>query len=403
MHRRVVLSAVATAFTLALSACGGGGSGSSPSSTAGSTSSTQPSSQPTVASSVSGVTATGKPVVGATVTAYGSDGHACGSAQTAADGSYSMSTQCVAGPVTFAVTAGGPAGVPLAAVALPNTASGAVSGTVNLTPLTTLAMYEFVATQTLVPTAQSQPDFPHILATIPTVWQAAPLMGKSTQQFASQLQAATLAVLQSVAAQLQAAGVSPGSFDPVTTAFTANGQGIDGFFDLYPVNVSAANAYGLGTLLSVQLPASVGGQPVFGGSAGAALAASGGATSGLGISPGSGTAPAPTGSAPAGSMQITIGSFTGALAGSSCNLTADNGMVSGNCTLAGRNYPSTGTLADNGFGFSILNVHPGNLPTVAIAGAVAGTGSSQGAWVDALGQIVPGGGSGNVIIQVSAN
>lgn len=405
MSHRLTLTVLAAACTVALSACGGGGGGSTASNTASNNTPATPAA-PTLASSVSGVAATGKPVAGATITAYGSDGRACGSAQTNASGSYTMTTQCAAGPVTFAVTSG-PAGLPpLGAIGLPNS-SGAVSGTVNLTPLSTLALYEFVATQTIVPTAQAEPDFAHVLATVPTIWAAGPLMGKSTAQIVAQIQAAARAVVQSVAAQLQAAGVNPTGFDPVTTPFAANGQGLDAFFDQNPASAPAANAYQLGSLLRLQLPAQPGTAPAFGGSAGAALSASGGAlAAGATVPASSASSPgtAASGTASSGSYTISVSGFTGALAGSSCSLSASGGQVSGNCTLAGTNYPTTGTLAANAYGFAILNAHPGNLSAVDIVGTLQGSsGSTQGAWVDVLGSIVPGGGSGNVVVQYSAN
>lgn len=389
MQHRLAL--ITVACTLALSACGGGGGGAPSDS---SINTTTPA--PTVASSVSGVAATGKPLAGATVTAYGSDGKACGSAQTAGDGSYAMNTQCAAGPVVFAVTAGAPSAPPLGAIGLSNVGSGAVGGTVNLTPLSTLALYDFVATQTIVPTAQAEPDFAHVLAAVPAIWQAAPLVGQGAQAFGSQVLAAARAVVQAVAAQLQAAGVNPASFDPVATSFAANGQGVDAVFDQFPASAPAANAYQLGSLLSLQLPVQPGSMPVFGGSAGAALAASGGAT----------TPTVPVGgSTVGGNLRFAMSSFTGALAGSTCSVTTNAGQASGTCTLNGQTYPIYGTLAVSAYGPAILNIHPQNMPNVLILAILlssSGVGTGQGSWVDPLGQIVPGGGSGNLTFQASA-
>lgn len=389
---RIALAALAATGTLALSACGGGGTPSDYSVN------TSAPATPTVASSVTGVAATGKPVAGATVTAIGSDGKTCGSAQTASNGSYTMKTQCASGPVVFAVTAGAPAGSPpLGAIGLPNSSSGTVTGTVNLTPLSTLTLFDFVATQTIVPTAQAQPDFTHILAAVPVLWQAAPMSAQGAQAFGAQLLAAARAVVQAVATQLQTAGVNLASFDPVTTPFAANGQGVDAFFDQYPASAPAANAYQLGSLLSLQLPAQSGVKPVFGGSAGAALSA-GGLTS-TPTTPTGGTTPIPS-----GNLRIAVSNFTGALAGSTCSLTVTNGQVGGACTLNGNSYTAYGTYATNAFGSSTLNAHLSVFPSftlIAIAPS-AGAATLNGGWVDPYGQFVSGGGSGNATFQISA-
>jgi len=394
MKLRHLAAALAAACTLSLSACGGGGASSS------AANDSPASAAPTVASSVNGVVATGRPLAGATVTAYGSDGNACGSAQTAADGSYAMNTQCVAGPVTFAVTSG-PAGLPpLAAIALPNTSAGAVSGTVNLTPLSTLALYDFVATQDIVPTAQAEPSFAYILAAVPTIVQAGQLTGKSMQTILAQMQSAARAVVQAIAQQLQAVGIDPASFDPVTTPFAANGTGVDALFDQNPASAPAANAYQLGNLISLQLPAQAGASPVYGGSAAAALAGSGGALSGGGISM---PTPSASGGAPAaanGSYQLSVTGFTGALAGSSCSLSGSGGS----CTLSGRSYAMNVSIRDNGFGYSIINLHPVSAPNFLIVGVLPSAGGTgQGAWADPLGEIIAGGGSGNVVVQYTPN
>lgn len=390
MKQRLALLATTATVALSLSACGGG---SSPSSASGGSSGTPP--QPAVDSSVAGVVATGRPVAQATVTAYGIDGKTCGTAQTGADGSYAMNTQCPAGPVTFDVTAGSPGGLPLAAIGLPNTPAGAVSGTVNLTPLSTLALYDFVATQTVVPTAQVEPDFAHVLAAVPTIAQAATLIGPGAQGFEAQVLAAAHAVVQAIAAQLQAAGVDASTFDPVGTPFAANGQGVDAVFDQNPAGVPSADGYQLGSLLSLQLPAQPGAAPVYGGQNGPQLASSGGAA---------GTPPSSGGGAGGATGNLSIGGFTGVLAGSSCQVTATGGQIGGSCTLAGKAYPVYGTLASNALGFSILTVRLQAAPNFFIAGAVSSSGgSSQGAWADPMGEIVAAGASGHVTITATAN
>jgi hypothetical protein len=350
-----------------------------------------------VASALNGVVATGHAVAGVTVTAIDPLGNKCGSAQTQTDGSYRMNTQCVAGPLTLAVFSGAPNGLPLAALALPNTTGNAVSGTVNVTPLTTLALYQFLATQTLLPSLRSQPDFDHVITAMATLQAALPGIPGNLAAFVQQVQQAQQAVVQAVASALQQNGVNPGGFNPVTTSFSANGQGVDAFFDQNSAAAPQPNAYQIGGLLSLQLPTQAGGSPVYGGTAAAALSA-GLPASGSNGAPSSGVnTPVATGFP---NMAITASSFTGALAGSQCQASSNAGLVSGQCILQGKTYAMVGTLNANPYGFAILNLKPASgLLFTLVATTSSSGGVSNGAWVDPLGAITGASTSGNVAVQ----
>lgn len=387
MFRRLVSLGLSSSLALALSACGGGDSAST-------TASTAASAAPTVASSLSGVVATGRAIGGVSVTAIDPLGNQCGRAQTQADGSYNMKTQCAAGPLILAVLDGAPNGVPLGALALPNATGNTVGGTVNLTPLTTLSLYQFLANQTVLPGLRNQPDFAHVVAALVTLQQTF-----NPAAFWQQVNQAKQAIVQAVAPALRQNGVNPDGFDPVTTPFVANGQGVDAFFDLYPAAAPQPNVYRLGGLLSLQLPEQAGGSPIYGGSAAAGLSA------GLTASASNGTPSSGMDTSAASAfrdMAITVSSFTGTLAGSQCQARSDAGQVSGQCTLQGKTYPMVGTLNANGFGVAILNLKPANgLSFLLVATTPSSGGASDGAWVDPLGAISGASASGNAAVQFS--
>ncbi|WP_291521331.1 hypothetical protein, partial [Acidithiobacillus sp.] len=228
------LGAVA-ALSLSLTACGGGSS-SGPS---GQAQNTTPSTTP---SSVNGTVAYGNPVVSGSVVAFDVNGNKCGSATTASDGTYSMSTNCAPGPVEIAVISGAPNNIPLMTLAIPSDGNSPVSGTVNITPLTTSIAYYFLGTQPLVGSLQSPSSFTQAVEYVPKVLTAAYQQKGASAAFAainSAYQGAAQQVLIALSQSLTTYGVSTSSdFNPVTTPFSANGQGVDAFFDAYPETVT---------------------------------------------------------------------------------------------------------------------------------------------------------------------
>ena len=395
-HRLAAYTRLApiTCVALALAGCGGG-SGGAPGSTAtvpGATATTI--SANALASSVSGVAAYGNAVAGARVVAVDVNGNACGKATTAGDGSYSMTTDCAPGPVLFAVTSGAPNGIPLDALAVPASASAAVGGTVNLTPLTTMIAFDFLGTQKLFTGFGSPSSTSNILALIPavetTVYQ---LSGSQTAyaQIASSYQSSRQAVLDALATTLQGYGVSTSTFDPVSTPFSADGQGVDAFFDAYPEAVGSASMLSLGAagnpLLSLSFGASGSIPATLGGSAVGGSSSTSSSTANAGLP----------------NMTITASGFTGALAGSSCSLQESGGVVSGSCDFAGTSYPMYGTLAANAYGFAIFNAHPQTVSTVTLSGVTSSAGgAAQGAWLDVFGSLTGTSGAGNVALQFTA-
>jgi 6-phosphogluconolactonase (cycloisomerase 2 family) len=232
-----LLLATGTCFTILVSACGDAGSGS------GNT--------PAASSQVTGTVAYGRPVVGRSIQALDSSGALCATATTASDGSYSVDTSgCAPGAIAFHVAAyTTPGGSALDAVALPARGSSGVSGVVNINPLTTLLAYYAAG---LVPSAKAPASNDQVLALLPQVSAA-----EYHQAMTSVLTAALLQKLQS------GYGMTTTGFDPTTTAFVANGQGLDGFFDAYPlsasgnsVQISAPSAPG--PLVQVTLPVAPG-------------------------------------------------------------------------------------------------------------------------------------------------
>lgn len=248
--------------TALLAGCGGGGGSSVASVTP-------------VSSSASGTAAYGKPIAGGQILAIDSTGQQCGSATTNADGTYAIHLDCVPGPVLFTVSSGAPNGIPLDSLAIPASGQG-VSGTVNITPLTTLILYDALASLKLNLASNAQ-----VIALGPQSFSAS--------SFATTDQQATQTVLQALATTLIPYGITPLSFNPVTQAFQANGTGIDKFFDDYPESAPSPNTVALGTtgafLAEVGFPSAPGGNPVFGGSA---FAASTGSGSGAGSGSGTG-------------------------------------------------------------------------------------------------------------------
>ena len=212
----------------------------------------------TAGTSVTGVVAMGRPVAGAQVLALdGTTGATCGSATTGGDGSYTMSLQCTPGPVVLAVNSGLPTTMALDAVAFPAAGTG-VTGTVNITPLTTLALYGFVGLQTVLPAAAVAPDNAHVLAAVPLLTQAANAQGGGTATLEDAYNGVVSALLADLGPTLAGYGVPIIGFDPVRTPFTANGAGFDAFLDAYPASLPSPSALVLGApaapLIGITLP-----------------------------------------------------------------------------------------------------------------------------------------------------
>ncbi len=309
-HSRRTISAGALALSLLLAGCGG----SDHQDCQWHCSYCQPcpapygaASGPTVAARVTGVVALGHPVGGAQVLGIdGTTGATCGMATTASDGSYTMSLQCTPGPVILTVTSGLPATMVLDAVVFPTTAvatstgntnsgvgsssttspvtvstsassassAGGTSpgatmtgttttdlpGTVNITPLTTLAVYGFVGLQTVLPGAAAAPDNAHVLAAMPLLTRAAEAKPGGVAALAAAYQGVVSTLVADLGPTLTGYGVSITGFDPVRTPFAANGTGIDTFFDAYPASLPSPSSIMLGTqaapLIGITLPTS---------------------------------------------------------------------------------------------------------------------------------------------------
>ncbi len=301
-YKKNSLALLLSAAVLSLSACGGGGGGQA--STGGSNG------VPGVPSALAGTAAYGKPVVGAKVVAVDINGNSCGTATTASDGSYTMNTTCAPGPVEVAVVSGAPNSIPLVALALPASAGAAVSGTVNINPLTTMIVYDFLGTQTIASGLNSPSDFAHALAAVPVLELAAYQQVGTNAAFAL-IGSAYQTASNSVVNRLSANGAPIASgYDPVTANYVANGQGLDAFFDAYPETVTGTNNLQLGAgnspVLSVTFSGSGTTPSALGGSA--ATSASGGNGGSAGSTTGSGSSSTGSGSSSTGSGSSSTGS-----------------------------------------------------------------------------------------------
>lgn len=200
---------------------------------------------------VTGTAAYGHPVAGKTVEVLDSAGHICAQAVTDASGNYTLDTSsCAQGSVALAIPGyTTPGGASLLAVAVPPAGSSVVNGQVNLDPLTTALAYEAAGYVASTPPA----DVSEIISWLPLV---------SATQYANARNAILVPALLS---QLSTTyGVNTSGFDPNTTVFTANGQGLDAFFDAFPISAPSATSVALtssgavGALLQVTAPSSSG-------------------------------------------------------------------------------------------------------------------------------------------------
>ncbi len=256
-----------TAFLSAvtvLTACGGGSSGAPAS------------------SMVTGTAAYGKPMAGALVVATDAQtGQQCGQATTLANGTFSLSTSgCHPGDtLLFSVSGGTPNGSPLDAIAIPSDGQ-VVSGTVNITPLTTFNFLTALAMTNLTITSLSD-GLPN----------QASLQAISNPNFSGTYRFAVQTINDDLISVLRQYGINGATFHSVTQTFVADGTGIDGFFDAYPLSVSGLNSLVLGNaaapLLQLTFPTGGGKSYTLGGSAATTPSTSG--TSGSGNSSGSGS------------------------------------------------------------------------------------------------------------------
>ncbi|MDR6854269.1 beta-propeller fold lactonase family protein [Variovorax guangxiensis] len=249
--RRLLGLAASTLLTLSLAACGGGGGGGSFLPIAAGPA---PSAPAPATYKITGTAAYGHPLVAQPVQAVDSAGKVCAKTTTASDGTYAMETTACA-PGAAAVHVDGyttPSGAPLAAVAVPPQGMAVIDGVVNVNPLTTLLAYQAAGLA-----GASAPPLGHagVLALLPKVTAAQYQQAKTSVLIAPLLQ-----LLQTTY------GVPTTGFDPTTTPFAANGQGVDAFFDAYPLtatpnSVQLAAPGSLGHLVRVTLPATAGAEP----------------------------------------------------------------------------------------------------------------------------------------------
>jgi len=199
-----VLGAVMVAV---LAACGGGGGDSG--------SGTQP------AATVQGTAASGAFMSGAQVTVFDADGRTVGTRVADVNGKYSFDVSGFRAP--FAIVATGNVGgevVTYVSVLATKLANGDAA-TVNVSPLTTALAALLVGGN-------------------PTDLTNAATLNSKVSSASVQQAAATL---RSVLANITAgAGLAAGSFDPISTPLTAEGQGADAVLDLVHVTLTSKGA-----------------------------------------------------------------------------------------------------------------------------------------------------------------
>ena len=230
---------LAAALTLALSACGGN---PQPSNSAAPAS---------VSHRVTGTVAYGHPVAGQTIVAVDSTGGTCATATTATDGTYSMDTsRCAPGSVALSVeNYVTPAGVAMMSVAAPLSGQTVINGVVNIDPLTTLLAYD---TAGMVSTSAAPANSSDVLALLPQI--------SAAQIYQATNNVLTVPLLSDLQSRY---GVVTSGLNLVSTPFSANGQGLDAFFDAYTLTAPSSSSVQLasavsGLSISVSLPSTVG-------------------------------------------------------------------------------------------------------------------------------------------------
>jgi hypothetical protein len=266
----------------------------------GSSSSSGGGSSPT-SSSVNGTVATGSPAANIAVTAYEPGGASCGSATTAADGTYTLNGTCTPPYLVAAQTAQGLLVTPLL--------SGQTSG--SITPITT-AIFRVAAGNTT------------------TGASAVNLAASMSSLTSTELATTQTSVLGALAALFPSYGWS--GFNPYAS-FAANHTGIDGVFDQLGMqqgpagsitftNTAAnqtvtitANGNGAPTVGPVTSTASSGSGSTGSGSTGSGSTGSGSTGSGSGSTGSGSTGSGSTGSGSTGSGSTGSGSGSGSGSG----------------------------------------------------------------------------------------
>jgi len=208
LSARIWAPALGAVTVAVLAACGGGGDGSSSSG-----------SQPTA--TVQGTAASGAFMSGAQVTVYDADGRTVGTRVADANGKYSLDVSGFRAP--FAIVATGNAGgevVTYVSVLATKPANGGAA-TVNVSPLTTALAALLVGGN---PADLTNAGILNSKVTSASVQQA-------------------IAALRSALANITAgAGLAAGTFDPISTPLTAEGQGADAVLDLVHVTLTSKGA-----------------------------------------------------------------------------------------------------------------------------------------------------------------
>lgn len=175
---------------------GGGGSGGTP-----------------VTGSISGTAAKGAAISSATVTVKDRDGNSR-TATTGADGKYTLDVTGMTAPFLVKLEI---SGVTLFSV-------GNAAGTINVTPLTDLIVKNYY----LVNGTTATDAFDGLTATTPA-------------PSADTVKIIASTVVQVMRQWLQSKGVDATSFDPIATAFDANGSGVDGVLDITVINAGGTS------------------------------------------------------------------------------------------------------------------------------------------------------------------
>ena len=227
---RFALPMLLLASTVAATGCGGGSS-SPTSTTTGTTSTTTP-------TTLQGVVASGAPVAGAQVILYdNSNNIVAGPASTKADGSYTLRLPAGASPPLLVVVTS-PAGSTLSSL-WPPASGGAITGTVNVTPLTNL----------LASTLSANGN--------PALAGAGGI--NLAQLSSSQIAANTHAILSLIAPVQSALGTS--LTDLISGPFVANGNGVDLLLDSLQVSVLPNGSGSANVQMSVNQVLTSGAQP----------------------------------------------------------------------------------------------------------------------------------------------
>lgn len=285
----------------------------------------------------------------------GSGGNTCGTATTNSDGSYTLTGTCASGVITFSANTNTSGGAPLDSLG----STHASTTTVNINPLTTLALYHALAGGTSGSTATSHAD---LLA-----------LARSTLT-ASQFDASQQQVMSWLEPLTGPYGVASGTL-PSSVSYSANGQGLDGFLD--HVLLAASGTSGTAVQLEpsggspltplVSIDAGVPGSAAFGGAM---------------VPPSVTTGDTSIGATGYSQVQIALSNADGSSAGT-CTGTVSGTSITGTCTLGTASHPMTGTIGalPGGLGYAV-DASLTDLPTMQVWGMLGATSSQGVQWVD---------------------